>query len=352
MKILVIIKWLEKFNGTSRCAYELTKRFQEENDVRIIAYRDHIDPEWEAELNVYKLHHTGILALPEVRKIVREFKPDIIHSHDWLGLLAVYSEAPLVVTTHNHWPYDWFHSLENFLAGLCQGIPHEIEMHLADQVVSVSKFGQSLLEKRSINSEIISHGVDEMFFALTPAAQLEKPSVLLVGGVDKRKLEGLTLLLQHLDPSIHVYICGRISDPNTVNQLQGHDNIHILGFVEDIRPYYRAVDACISVSKFELFGFSIIEAQACGCPVVTFESYAFPEIIINNETGFLIERGNFCDMAEKIHFIISNPSLRMKLGNNAIMHTRENFRWSDKVQQYLRLFMDLNKRNLAKRRQL
>ena len=47
-------------------------------------------------------------------------------------------------------------------------------MYLADQVVSVSKFGQSLLEKRSINSEIISHGVDEMFFAFTPVIQFQK----------------------------------------------------------------------------------------------------------------------------------------------------------------------------------
>jgi len=342
MRILVISKWLERSNGTSRCVYELTKRFQKENDVRILTYSGHIDKEWETELNPYKLRHIGILALPEVRKIISEFKPDVIHSHDWLGLLTLGSGVPLVVTTHNHWPYDWFYSPKNFLAGICQGIPHEFEMHIADKVLSVSKFGQDLVKKRFINSDVISHGIDEIFFTVDAVKDLEKPCALLVGGVDRRKLENLIPLLNYLDPSINVYICGKTSDTGIFTQLQCHKNVHILGFVEDIRPYYRAADVCISISKFELFGFSILEAQACGCPVITFDTCAFPEIIIDKETGFLVNWGNFDEMAQKINIIVHNPPLRKKLGDKAIENVKHRFRWDDKVRQYLEIFEKLS----------
>ena len=180
MKILVIAKWVVRWNGMSRVVYELSKRFKKDHEVRIAVYKDYIDPEWEKEFKIYKLQHRGLFALKEIRKIIKEYKPDIIHSHDWLGLLASFSNTPHVATTHGHWPMNWFFSLRTFIGGIIQEIPHEVKMHLADEVISVSKYGQRLVKNRGIKSEIIYNGTDDGFFKPSKKKHWAQPSCYFI----------------------------------------------------------------------------------------------------------------------------------------------------------------------------
>ncbi|WP_417559192.1 glycosyltransferase family 4 protein, partial [Mesoflavibacter zeaxanthinifaciens] len=53
----------------------------------------------------------------------------------------------------------------------------------------------------------------------------------------------------------------------------------------------------------EAFGIAIVEAQACGLPVVAFESGGVPEVLINGVTGFLVEDRNVHEMAQKVELL-------------------------------------------------
>ena len=77
--------------------------------------------------------------------------------------------------------------------------------------------------------------------------------------------------------------------------------MHLIGMVkrEDLPKYYTMVQVCVSASRFETQGLSLMEAMACRVPIVVPNVRAFKEIIIDNENGFLFD-GGIEDMAKRI----------------------------------------------------
>lgn len=348
MKILVLTKWMVRWNGMSRVVYELSKRFKRDHEVRIAAYKDHIDPEWEKEFKIHKLQHKGLFAFKEIRKVIKEYKPDIIHTHDWLGLLASFTNIPQVATTHSNWPMNWFFSLRDFVGGIIQEIPHEIKLHLADKVVSVSKYQGEKLKNRGLKSEVIYNGIGEEF--LNPPEnqiELEHPSILFVGGVDNRKAKYLVPfieLLNQKNEKVHTYVIGASVDKKIVGKLRDLGNTHYLGVVDDVKPYYHKADILIFMSRMEACPLVPIEAQACGLPVVAFDVCSNVEIIKNGETGFLVEMDDLDGMVDKTLSMVEDNDLRKEIGRRDVRNVKENFLWDDKAEKYVRLFDDVVKR--------
>lgn len=346
MKILIIVKWIVRWNGASRVVYELSKRLRREHKVRIVAYKDCIDPEWVKEFEIYKLRHKGLFALKEIREIIKEYKPDIIHSHDWLELLASFSGALHIATTHSNWPMNWFFSPKSFVGGIIQEIPHEFGMHLANKVVSVSKYQQEKLRKRGIESEVIYNGVDEKFLNLPEKQiELEHPSILFVGSIDNRKAKYLVPFIKLLNrkskKKFHTYVIGNPVDRIIVENLKNLDDTHYLGIVDDVKPYYYEADVLLFTSRLEACPLVPIEAQACGLPVVAFDVCSNAEIIKNGESGFLVEMGNLDRMTDKTLNILMNEELRKEMGKSGIENVKENFLWNDKAEKYIKLFRGL-----------
>lgn len=345
MKILVIAKWMVRWNGASRVVYELSRRFKREHEVRIAIYKDHIDSEWEKEFEICGLQHKGLFALKEIREIIKEYRPDIIHSHDWLGLLALFSNTPHVATTHSNWPMNWFFSPTSFVAGIVQEIPHEVKMHLVDKVISVSKYQGEKMRNRGIRSEVIYNGIGEDFFN-PPENQitLKHPSILFVGGVNNRKAKYLVPfidLLNQKSGKVHTYVIGAPADKKIVERLKKLDNTHYLGVVEDVKPYYHGADVLVFTSRMDIFGLVLVEAQASGLSVVAFDACSFPEIIEDGANGFLVEMGDLDGMADKVLKILEDNDLREEMGRNGIKKAKENFLWDDKAKEYLKLFDSL-----------
>ena len=342
MKILVITKWMVRWNGMSRVVYELSKRFKRDHEVRIAVYKDYIDPEWEKEFKVYKLQHKGLFALKEIRKIIKEYKPDIIHSHDWIGLLTLFSNVPHIATTHSNWPMNWFFSLRDFVGGIIQEIPHEIKMYLADKVISVSKYQQERLENRGIGSKVIYNGVDGEF--LNPPdnrIELKHPSVLFVGGVDKRKAKYLVPFIELLNlesEDVHTYVIGAPVDKRIVRKLKYLENTHYLGVVDDVKPYYHGVDVLVFTSRMEACPLVPIEAQASGLPVVAFDVCSNAELIKNGETGFLVKMDDLKGIVNKTLEIVESDDLRERMRANCVENVENNFLWDDKAEEYVKLF--------------
>lgn len=348
MKILVILKWFVKYNGTAKVAYELSKRFEENNNnVLIVSYKDYVDPKWEHELKVYKLKYKGFFALREIRRIIHEFKPDIIHSHDWIGLLGLSKDIPQVATNHSYWPKDLFLSTKHFVSGFVHGIPHYLKLRLSSKVVSVSKYLQKQYEKLGIKSLVIYNGVDERFLKRPDEnIELKHPSTLFVGRLDNRKAKYLIQIIKlinnyYKNEEVYHYIIGPPADKNLVKKIKCMENVYYLGVVDDVKSYYYNADVLVFPSVFESFGLVPVEAQACGLPVVAFNVCSLGEIIKNGETGFLVKKGDLTSLVKKTIDILENDDLRKKMSKNAVKNVKERFMWDDKVDEYLRLFNSL-----------
>lgn len=341
MKILVIAKWLVKWNGTSRVVYELSKYFQKNHEVRLVIYKDFVDSDWEKDLFVYKIHSKGLFATGEINDIIKEFQPDIIHSHDWLGILTLPSHVPLISTVHSNWPMNWFYNYKSFFAGIFQEIPNEIKLHLSNEVVCVSEFQQAKLAGRGVKSQVIYNGISTFNTTSLEAVCLKHPCILLVGAIDKRKYSKLITVLEYLPEEIYVYICGTILDKSIYQKLKAFKNVTVLGYVESAYGYYESADIYVSTSDMEVFGLTLVEAQSAGCPVIAFNLGPFSEIVIDNYTGFLVQQDNCREMAERISYLLKNEEIRKEMSKNAEMVSKSKFSWPDKAEMYLDTFHKL-----------
>lgn len=93
---------------------------------------------------------------------------------------------------------------------------------------------------------------------------------------------------------------------------------HLFGPVADVKKEYLSSSVFVLPSRFEGFGLVIIEAMACGVPVVAFDCENGPRsIITDGENGFLIPPFDISLFAEKVMLLMKDHELRFRMGANA-----------------------------------
>lgn len=93
---------------------------------------------------------------------------------------------------------------------------------------------------------------------------------------------------------------------------------HLYGPVSDVKTEYLSSSIFVLHSRFEGFGLVIIEAMACGVPVIAFDCENGPRsIITNGENGFLIPPFDIHLFAEKVMLLMKEQELRFRMGVNA-----------------------------------
>ena len=90
--------------------------------------------------------------------------------------------------------------------------------------------------------------------------------------------------------------------------------VRFTGFVDDVAAVYKTMDVCVLASLREPFGRVVIEAMACGVPVVATRSGGPEEIIEHGKDGLLVDAGDPEAMAAACLRIAGDSSLRDSLG--------------------------------------
>jgi glycosyltransferase involved in cell wall biosynthesis len=91
------------------------------------------------------------------------------------------------------------------------------------------------------------------------------------------------------------------------------DRTHVLGRVEP-RDWLERADAFAHTSRWEGFGIVLLEAMLAGLPIVATNVSAIPEIVVDGETGILVPPGDHDGIAAGLARLLSDPSLRGRLG--------------------------------------
>ncbi len=112
------------------------------------------------------------------------------------------------------------------------------------------------------------------------------------------------------------------------------DRVHFLGKQERVVELLSISDLCLLTSEKESFGLVALEAMACGVPVIASTAGGLPEIIKDNETGYLLPVGDVKAMADRAVKILTDPDLWRQMSGQAVKHAGQNFHIDRIVREY------------------
>ncbi len=300
-----------------------------------------------------------LTALIAIVKVIREFKPDIIHTHTAkagvLGRVAsIISLRPSIRihTFHGHLLHGYFGSFKTKLVIL-------IEKNLAfftHQLLAVGKKVQDELIEAGIGNEkkfaVMPPGLS---LGEIPASALAKSELGLqkdllycsfIGRVTKIKrpdrfLDVVSELVRR-SVKIQFFIAG---DGNLLEETKFRiekDSLPVvcLGWRTDIERVIGASDIVILTSDNEGTPLSLIQAGMAGIPVVSTNVGSVSEVVIDGETG-LVTDVDVIAIADAVESLVVNSELRNQLGNAAQQFTSENFGVSRLVKDHEVLYRKL-----------
>lgn len=109
-----------------------------------------------------------------------------------------------------------------------------------------------------------------------------------------------------------------------VEELELAEQVHWLGYVEDMTSFYSNIDILVSACTVEAFGRVVVEAMASGVPVVAARAGGPIELLEDGKEGLFFEPDNHEDMARAIKELIADPSRMDEMGGRG-RETAKNF---------------------------
>ena len=219
-------------------------------------------------------------------------------------------------------------------------------VHLA----AVSKLVSAQLEKHfgRTDSVVIPNAVDTVVF--NSEARLARRSVsrqglklddsdfvlLLIGNDWKKKgLDQLLRALAIIEISIQLLVVGK-DDPGlyrpALRQLRLEDRVRFLAPSVDVLSFYAAADAYVAPSLEDAFGLPILEAMACGLPVIASVQAGASENIVEGTTGYLLrDPMNHVELSDIIRRLVGDRSAAQKLGAAAAQYVQASVSWDHNV---------------------
>jgi len=125
----------------------------------------------------------------------------------------------------------------------------------------------------------------------------------------------------------------------TIDQLGIADRVHLLGWQssEQVRDRMRTADIYLLTSVEEGFNNSVLQAQACGLPVICSNEGGLPENIVDGVTGLLAQSRDAWNTADKIESLFRDPGLLVEMQKNAVQHAQK-FTIEEGAARFIKLY--------------
>ncbi|RZT22586.1 MULTISPECIES: N-acetyl-alpha-D-glucosaminyl L-malate synthase BshA [Fictibacillus] len=110
-----------------------------------------------------------------------------------------------------------------------------------------------------------------------------------------------------------------------VRELNIEDDVLFLGKQENVGELFSICDLKLLLSEKESFGLVLLEAMACGVPVIGTRIGGIPEVVVDGETGYMVEVGDTAAVASKAVSLLKDDDKLSRFRENSVLHVRENF---------------------------
>lgn len=134
---------------------------------------------------------------------------------------------------------------------------------------------------------------------------------------------------------------------NYISQHQLNHSVFLTGFLSDMPHIIPELDIVVMSSEKEGLGSSLLDAMACGTPVIATATGGIPEIVIHEQTGLLAPVGDATAIANQIKKILDNPSLKQRLIHNAFQHLQNHFTIEKMGENTLKVYQEIISKQLS-----
>jgi glycosyltransferase involved in cell wall biosynthesis len=215
----------------------------------------------------------------------------------------------------------------------------------ADHIITVSRYSKTdLVDRYAINPDKITVTYEAAGREYYPRDRgqareriarrygIEKPFILYVGRLQGRKnlvrLVEAYAHVRHAGAEHQLVLVGKkewMAEPilAKVADLGLEDDVVLTGYVasEDLPWFYNAADVFAYPSFFEGFGLPVIEAMACGTPVITSTGSSLQEVA--GEAALIVDPSDVTSIRLALEQMLGNEALRVKLGRAGIRRSRQ-----------------------------
>lgn len=294
----------------------------------------------------------------EMVRLVKEWKIDLIHTNN----LCI--EIGAIVSILCRRPHIW-HLREFMEEDFNIEFHHKRKMkyllNKADSLVAISK---SIYSKysRLYNADkmsLVYNGfpLNEYLIDRNIYFSENTISILLCGAISKEKgqleaVKAVEYLLKMGNYDIKLYLVGS-GKPEYINKIKKYiksrnlyHSIIILGFHKDMKVIRQKMDIALVCSKSEAFGRVTVESMLSELLVIGANTAGTYELVTDKKTGFLYEKGNYIDLANKIEYAIKNKEVSTKIIKNAKLYAADTFSISSTGEHIFNIYKNVSTKGL------
>jgi glycogen synthase len=302
-------------------------------------------PFWSALVDIDDLARVN----QQVAELKRTFAPDLIHinglgrDHFFHLTTANAGAAPVLVTLHG----EWIPQAEAIVGSVLRG---------ADWVVGCSKAilekGRRLVPEITPRSSVIYNAVESPKLAPAPLP-IRPPLLLCLGRLSQEK--GFDLALSAFAatveqfPGARLVIAGDgVERERLIKQAAAaglNDAVDFLGWVapENVPALINTATMVVMPSRSEALPLVALQAAQMARPVVATRVGGLPEVVVDQESGLLVEEENPRELAAAIFFLLEHREAAVRMGEAGRARAQRVFNWERHVNAYDELYRRLAK---------
>lgn len=210
-----------------------------------------------------------------------------------------------------------------------------------NQVVwnGIAAFPEIEEEEKDVIRKTILTSDNEIIFALVGRISRWKGQMLLLEAFNKliKTHQNIRLVYIGSTPPNQEHFLDTLKEK--IKNYGLIQKVNIIPFQDNIHQFWQSIDvAVVSSTEPEPFGMVAIEAMMAKKPVIAANHGGLTEIVVDNETGFLVEPNNKDALKDALEKLITNPELRTSFGEKGFQRAIENFSIQKYVQKIEYIF--------------
>lgn len=297
--------------------------------------------------------HSWFQTRSKFKNLVKEFKPDaiLVDRQRHFGIAAIEEKIPLFV----HLRGDFWREIEMAKQTLYKSPPKRFVLNkwisMAEKCFQNSEIILPICKhlENTVREKYPQKNIATMYQGITPSnwyhvegMKLNHPCIgLLQGAVIFEKAKEMLTLEKVFKKFPHVTFYWVGDGPYrdyVLATLKKYENFVWLGamaYPDKIREYLSEIDIYALISGIDMSPLTLLEAQLMEKPIVATKVGGIPELMRDGQTGYLVEKGNPKDLADKLEILLGDSKKAAEMGRQGRKFVTENFSWDVITKKFL-----------------